>query len=165
MDDRSMRPRSGDPSASRLVADLRTAASALIAVLQDIEPEHWTHIPSASEWSIGKDAEHVAEAATYHQWIVRRTVGEKVSSRRPVLERQERTTTMTVRESIDLIRLRTDEGAARIASLTDAQLALPTRPPRARGQSLAETIEAVLIGHYDGHRHDIERKLRDLGAR
>ena len=36
----------------------------------------------------------------------------------------------------------------------------PTRPPRARSQVLAETIELVLIGHYDAHRDDIEAKRR-----
>ena len=149
----------GSARAARLVADLRTAASALIAVLERVGPERWTDVPGASIWSIGKDAEHVAEAAVYHQWIVRRTIGQKVSSRRPVLERQELTTAMTVPEAVDLIRRRTEEAAALIASLTDDQLAMPTIPPRARAQVLADTIELVLIGHYDGHRRDIDLKL------
>src|SRR4029079_757249 len=99
--------------------------------------------------------------AVYHLWIVRVTIGQKVSSRRPVMERQELTTSLTAQQGIDLIRRRTDEGAALIASLDDERLAIRTRPPRARAQVLADTIELVLIGHYDAHRRDIERKLRD----
>jgi uncharacterized damage-inducible protein DinB len=147
--------------AAKLEADLNAAAATLISVLEPIEPERWTHVPSPSIWSVGKDAAHIAEAAAYHQWIVRLTIGQKVSSRRPVMERQELTTPMTVQEAVALIRQRTEEGGALISSLSDEQLAVPTRPPRARGQVLADTIALVLIGHYDGHRRDIERKLRD----
>jgi uncharacterized damage-inducible protein DinB len=146
--------------ARELEADLHAAAEALIALLERIEPERWSHIPGPSVWSIGKDAAHVAEAAVYHQWIVRVTIGEKVSSRRPAIERQEVTTPMTPQEAIELVRKRTDEGRTLLAGLTEEQLALPTRPPRARGQKLAETIELVLIGHYLAHRRDIEEKLR-----
>jgi hypothetical protein len=32
--------------------------------------------------------------------------------------------------------------------------------PRARHEGLAETIDRVLIGHYDAHRRDIAAKLR-----
>jgi hypothetical protein len=41
-----------------------------------------------------------------------------------------------------------------------ANRASPTRPPRARAQSLAETIEGALIGHLNHHRDEIEAKLR-----
>ena len=68
---------------------------------------------------------------------------------------------MTAQQAVDLIRERTEEGAALISSLSDAQLALPTPPPRARGQALADTIELVFIGHYKAHQRDIERKMRD----
>jgi uncharacterized damage-inducible protein DinB len=150
-----------DPTrAKELGRELNAAAAALISVLRRIEPDRWRHVPGPSIWSIGKDAAHVAEAAVYHQWIVRRTIGQNVASRRPVIERQELTTTMTAQQAIDLIRERTQEGAALISSLSDEQLALPTRPPRARGQALADTIALVLIGHYDTHRRDIGRKLR-----
>jgi hypothetical protein len=63
-----------------------------------------------------------------------------------------------------LNRRRPQEGARRILSLTDEHLDLPTRPPRARNGRLADTIEAVLIGHFDGHRLEIERKLREFGG-
>jgi uncharacterized damage-inducible protein DinB len=147
--------------ATKLEADLHAVAAALISILEPIEPERWTHVPGRSVWSVGKDAAHVAEAAVYHQWIVRGTIGQVVSSRRPGIERQEVTTTMTAQQAVDLIRRRTEESAALISSLSDEQLALPTRPHRARAQALADTIELVLIGHYDSHSRGIERKLRD----
>jgi uncharacterized damage-inducible protein DinB len=149
----------GSARATKLETDLRAAAASLISVLAGIEPVHWTHVPGSSVWSVGKDAAHVAEATVYHQWIVRLTIGRPVSSRRPAIERQELTTAMTPGQAVDLIRRRTQEGAALISGLSDEQLALPTRPPRAQGQALAETIERVVIGHYDVHRRDIERKL------
>ena len=111
-------------------------------------------------WSIGKDAEHVIEAAGYHQWIVRLTIGQKVPSRRPVLERTQLTTDLSPQEAVALLRRRTEEGIELLLGLTDDQLNLPTRPPRARSQVLATTIELVLIGHYDTHRGDIEAKSR-----
>jgi hypothetical protein len=58
-----------------------------------------------------------------------------------------------------MIRERTDEGARLIQSLSDEQLDLPTRSPRAKGERLAETIERVLIGRYDAHRADIAGKV------
>jgi hypothetical protein len=67
---------------------------------------------------------------------------------------------MTPLEAAELIGRRTAESTALVASLTAADLALPTRPPRARPETLADTIERVLIGHYETHRVAIERKLR-----
>jgi hypothetical protein len=100
-----------------------------------------------------------------HQWIVRLTIGQKVPAPRPAIERLVLTTSMTARHLVDLIRHRTAESAALISSLTDDQLALPTRPARARGQVLADTIGLVLIGHYHARRRDIERKLQAAGMR
>jgi hypothetical protein len=110
--------------------------------------------------SIGKEAEHVAEAAAYHQWIVRLTIGQKVSSRRPALERGQLSTRLSPHGVAALLRERADEGAGLVESLTDEQLALPTRPPRAKDQALAGTIERVMIGHWHTHRREIESKLR-----
>ena len=141
-----------------LAARLDEAAAALISVIAHVEPDRWRHIPAPGEWSIGKDVEHVIEAAGYHQWIVRLTIGEKVSSRRPVLERKQLTTDLSQQQAVTLLRSRTEAGIELILGLTDEQLNLPTRPPRARSQALAETIELVLIGHYDAHRGDIEAK-------
>jgi hypothetical protein len=144
--------------AAALAARLDEAAADLIAVIADIEPDRWQHVSAPGVWAIGKDAEHVIEAAGYHQWIVRLTIGQKVSSRRPVLERRQLTTDLSPEEAVVLLRRRTDEGVELILGLTDEQLNLPTRPPRARSQAVAETIELVLIGHYDVHRGDIEVK-------
>lgn len=69
------------------------------------------------------------------------------------------TTDLSALEAVDQIRRRTDDAAQLIGGLSDEQLDLPTRPPRANAQRLAETIERVLIGHYDAHWADIERKL------
>ena len=146
--------------AATLAARLDEAAAALIAVIAHIEPDSWQHIPAPGVWAIGKDAEHVIEAAGYHQWIVRLTIGQKVSSRRPVLERKVLTTDLSPSQAVEQLRRRTEEGVELILGLTDEQLNLPTRPPRARSQALAETIELVLIGHYDAHRGDIEAKSR-----
>ena len=78
-----------------LASRLRTAADALVAVIEPIDDEHWHRVPDPGTWSIGKEAEHVAEAAGYHQWIVRLTIGQKVSSRRPVLERRQMTSALS----------------------------------------------------------------------
>ncbi len=146
--------------AALLAQRLRQAAADLIALIEPIDDRHWRHVAHPGVWSIGKDAEHVADAAVYHQWIVRLTIGETVSSRRPAIERKEMTTPLAPHEAVELIHQRTEDGARLLAGLTDEQLSLPTRPPRARGALLAETIEGVLIGHYDAHREAIEAKLR-----
>ena len=122
-------------SATRTLASrLRTAADALVAVIEPIDEADWHRVPEPGTWSIGKEAEHVAEAAGYHQWIVRLTIGEKVSSRRPVLERKQMTSALSPRGAADLILQRVEDGVGLLLALTDAQLALPTRPPRANAE-------------------------------
>ena len=148
--------------ATLLAQRLRESAAVLCALVEPIDDRLWRHVAHPGVWSIGKDAEHVAEAAVYHQWIVRLTIGQKVSSRRPAIEREEVTTHLSPREAVELIHQRTDDGARLLAYLNDEQLILPTRPPRSGAELLAATIERVLIGHYDAHRADIEAKLRDL---
>ena len=157
---RTVDVRAQSERAATLAARLDEAAAALIAVIEHIEPDRWRHIPAPGVWAIGKDAEHVIEAAGYHQWIVRLTIGQKVPSRQPVLERKQLTTDLSPAEAVALLRRRTAEGVELILVLTDEQLDLPTRPPRARGQVLAKTIALVLIDHHDGHRADIEAKSR-----
>lgn len=151
--------RSDASRAQALAARLVDAAALLIAVLERVDEPAWRHTPGSATWSIGKDAEHVAEAAVYHQWIVRKTIGQAVGSRRPMIERKQLVPDRSVSETVAMIRERTDAGARLTLALTDAQLDLPTCPPRAQGQRLAETIERVLIGHYDAHRMNIEAKL------
>ena len=145
-----------------LAKRLREAGAALIAVIEPVDDDRWAQVPSTGVWSIGKDAEHVAEAAVYHQWIVRFTIGDRVSSRRPAIERKQLTTELSPRDAIELLRERTDEGVRLVLDMTEQQLDLPTRPPRAREQVLADTIEHVLIGHYHTHRQDVKAKLRAL---
>ena len=147
-------------NAADLASRLEAASSALLVVLGAVPEAAWAGVPRPGTWSIGKEAEHVAEAATSHQWIVRLTIGEAVPSRRPTIERARLTTALSPADAIELIRQRTEEGVVLLRGLTDAQLDLPTRPPRARDERLAATIERVLIGHYDAHRRDIEAKLR-----
>ncbi len=158
-----MHPQTGSGRAAALAARLEGAASSLIAVIEPITDGRWRFVRTPEVWSISKDAEHVAEASAYHQWIVRLTIGEKVSSRRPHIERKQMISDRSPAEIVALIRERTDAGVRLLLSLSDEQLDLPTRPPRARDQRLAEMIELVLIDHYDGHRADIEAKLRALG--
>ena len=143
-----------------LASRLRTAGDALIAVIEPIDDDHWHRVPDPGTWSIGKEAEHVAEAAGYHQWIVRLTIVQKVSSRRPVLERKQMTTALSPHEAADLLNRRVEEGVRLLLDLTDAQLALPTKPPRANASVLADAIDLILIRHIDSHRAEIEAKLR-----
>jgi hypothetical protein len=157
--------REGSARAAALASRLREAGASLIAIVAQIEPARWSEVSAPGAWSVGKEAEHVAEGALYHQWIVRLTVGQTVQSRRPGIERTQLVTRRTPLEVAELLGRRTEEGASLVAVLTDAQLALPTRPPRARARDLADTIERVMIGHYHAHRDQIDSKLREPGDR
>jgi hypothetical protein len=137
---------------------LRAASVRLIAVIDGIDEGRWGRTPEPGVWSIGKDAEHVVDAGAYHRWIVRRTIGQADASRPPI-ERLRMTTELSVVEAAELIRRSTEDGAQLLLALTDEQLDRPTVPPRARGQRLAETIERVMIGHFDAHREAMESKL------
>jgi hypothetical protein len=150
--------------AAELAAELERAASSLSAVVSEVEPDHWRHTHGPGVWAIGKDAEHVIEAVGYHAWIVRRTIGDAASSRRPVLERSRLTSDLSPQDAVGLLARRSAEAAALIRGLTDEQLQLPTKPPRARGEVLAVTIERVMIGHYETHRAEIEAKRDALGT-
>lgn len=145
--------------AAALVARLHSAAEALIAIVEQIDPERWLHVPKPGVWSPGKDAEHVADGAAYHQWLVRLSLGQPVPAR-PGIERKLLTARLSQREVADLLRRRTEDSANLVRGLSDEQLNLPARPPRARPRTLAQMIEGVLIGHYDTHRENIESKLR-----
>ena len=146
--------------AAALASRLEDAAARLIGVIETVDDDRWWLVRQPGEWSISKDVEHIIEAAGYHQWIVRLTIGDKVPKRKPVLERRQMISEMSPGQAIEVLRERTDEGARLLRVLTDEQLDLETRPPRARDNVLAETIDRVLIDHYDGHRADIEAKLR-----
>jgi uncharacterized damage-inducible protein DinB len=146
-------------TAPALAALLQESAARMILAIQPLHDERWYAVPLPGVWSIGREAEHVAEAGAYHQWIVRLTIGEKVSSRRPVLERRQLTTDRSPADVAELIQRQTDTSARLILTLSDEHLQLPTRPARSHAESLAATIERVLIGHYDVHRAEIETKI------
>jgi hypothetical protein len=150
----------GTPTALALASRLDDVAEALLHEIERIDPRHWSRIPGPGEWAISKDAEHVLEATAYHRWIVELTIGEAVASKRPALERRELVGRLSAAGAAREIRRRTAENRELVAGLSDVQLALPTKPPRARSPSLAETIEHVLIGHYRAHLADIETKLQ-----
>lgn len=152
--------RIGSGRAAAFAERLREAAASLVAVIEAIDEDSWHRVPEPGVWSIGKEAEHVADALVYHQWIVRLTIGQKVSSRRPVLERRHMTSDLSPAETAELIGQRAADGARLLLDLTDEQLELPTRPPRANAQVLAEAIEVILISHVDSHRAEIEAKLQ-----
>jgi hypothetical protein len=145
--------------AAALVEQLREVAEALIEQVVSIDPEQWTKLPRPGVWSPGKDAEHVADGAAYHQWLIRVSLGQKVPPR-PKIERDELIAQRSQQDVADLLRQRTDDGIRLVAGLSDEQLDLPVRPPRARLASVGQMIEAMLIGHYQGHRREIESKLR-----
>ena len=128
-------------------------------LVERIEPERWMNVPKPGVWSPSKDAEHVADGAACHQWTVRLSLGQKVSAR-PHIERAQLTAQRSQREVVNLLRHRTNDSVGLIAGLSDEQLDLPVRPPRARSPTLAQMIEDVLIGHYHAHRTAIAAKLR-----
>jgi len=139
-------------------------ASAVIAELTTVDAATWNHVPAADVWSIGKDAEHVIEAGDYHLWIVRRTIGTTTASGRPTIERARLTSELSRKEATGVLGQRADASAALIRGLSDAHLDLPTRPPRAGEPTLEQTIERVLIAHYEVHRLQIACKARLRGG-
>lgn len=151
----------GSERATALADALRAASRSLVAVVQTVDEAHWGRVPGPGIWSIGKDVEHVAEACDYHQWIVRRTIGEPVAARKPVLERKRLVTALSRSDALAELERTTDAGIRLVARLTDTELDRRTNPPRGGGRErLGETIERVLIGHYHVHRGAIEAKLR-----
>jgi hypothetical protein len=147
------------PRARALVEQLREAADALIGVVEHIDPADWMRVPGPGVWSPGKDAEHVADGAALHQWLVRVTLGHK-RLERPGFERDQLTALLSQRDVVELLRQRTEESASLVLGLTDEQLDLPVRPPQARPRTLARMIGERLIGHYRTHHQEIEAKLR-----
>jgi hypothetical protein len=144
--------------AAYLAARLDDAATALIQVVRGVDPVRWTAVPAPGVWSVGKESEHVSEAAAYHLWIVRFTIGDEVSSARPSIERLRLTTDLSPAMAATRLRERMDAMIAVVERLTDASLELPTRPPRAGSPNLATTIERLAIGHLDIHRAAIMAK-------
>jgi hypothetical protein len=160
-----MEPEAASIRSAALAERLRSSAAALVDLVADVDDDAWACVSAAGVWSVGKEVEHVAEAVAYHEWIVRRTIGERVGSRRPPIERDRLTALGSARETLELLRGRTDEGVRLILGLTDRELDLPTRPPRAHRERLATTIERVMVGHHEVHRASIEIKILGLRDR
>lgn len=140
---------------------LHSAAAEVVSLLAAVPTDDWDRVPGPGVWSIGKDAEHLSEAAVFHQWIVRRTLGLAAPARRPAMERVRLKTELSPRAAAELLDRRTGESVDLILTLSDEDLGRPTRPQRAGNPPLAATIERVLVGHYRVHREAIEAKLRD----
>jgi uncharacterized damage-inducible protein DinB len=147
------------PRATALADRLTEARDSLISVLERIDLEDWLRVPALGVWSASKDAEHVADGNVLHQWVVRLTIGQAKVSGRPSIERKQLTSSRSPAEVIEHLRATLDEAASLVRGLTEAQLDLTTRPPKARAPSLAETIQGLMIDHVDHHRREIEVKL------
>ena len=139
-----------DRSGERAIAladRLTGVRDALISVLASVDEQDWLRIPGPGVWSPSKDAEHVADANLLHQWVVRLTIGQAKTSGRPGIERKQLTSSRSPADVIELVRATLDEAATLVRGLTDAQLDLTTKPPKARSPSLATTIQGLMIDH------------------
>ena len=147
------------PRATALADRLTKARDSLTSVLERIDLDDWLRVPAPGVWSPGKDAEHVADGSVLHQWVVRLTIAQAKASGRPGIEREQLTSSRSPTEVIEQVRATLDQTASLVRALTDAQLDLPTKPPKARSPSLAQTIQGLMIDHVDHHRREIEAKL------
>ena len=147
------------PRAIALADRLAAARDSLTSVLERVDLDDWLRVPAPGVWSPSKDAEHVADGNVLHQWVVRFTIGQAKASGRPGIERKQLTSGRSPAEVVELVRATLDEAASLVRGLTDAQLDLTTRPPKARAPSLAATIQGLMIDHVDHHRREIEAKL------
>lgn len=141
--------------AAALVEELQIVRDALLDLIERIPADRWSRVDAPGQWSPGKDAEHVADGNALHQWVVRSALHLK-RGRRPAVERCSAVARVSQPEVVTLVRERARESARLIESLTDEQLDVPCRPPR----SVEQFVKRVLIGHFESHRAEIERKLR-----
>jgi hypothetical protein len=141
-------------TARALVEQLLAVSEAFIELVESVSPNQWPRLPSPGTWSASKDAEHVAEGNALHQWVVRSTLRQRPGAR-PVVERARMTAQMSQSDVVELLRERKRESVNLIASLGDAELALPCRT-----DTLGEFIARGLIGHIRTHHREIESKLR-----
>jgi DinB family protein len=149
--------------AAALAADLESATVAVISLLGRISPERWARVPAPGVWSPGKDAEHVADGNILHQWVVRLTIGQATVSGRPRIERDQMTSSRSPAEVIEFVRDTLGEAATLVRGLTETQLDLTTKPPKAGAPSLAKTVQGLMIDHVEHHRQEIEAKLAQPG--
>ena len=149
----------GSQRAIALSGRLTEARDAVTSLLERVEGQDWLRVPGPGVWSPSKDAEHVADGNILHQWVVRLTIGQAKASGRPSIERKQLTSSRSRAEVVELVRATLDEAATLVRGLTDAQLDLTTKPPKAGAPSLAKTIQGLMIDHVEHHRRDIETKL------
>ena len=147
------------PRATALADRLTNARDSLTSVLERIDLDDWLRVPAPGVWSPGKDAEHVADGNVLHQWVVRLTIGQAKASARPRIEREQMTSTRSPTEVIAFVHDTLGEAAILVRGLTDHQLDLVTKPPKAGAPSLAETVQGLMIDHVEHHRREIEAKL------
>lgn len=145
------------PRALALAAKLRAVAAELVATIERIDPQAWDQLRKPGEWSPGKDAEHVTDAAALHFWRVCSTLG-LLHPEPPDMERARLTASRSQAEIVATLRARMEHAAGVIEGLTDAQLDTVDRTSR----SLADVIERPLIRHLETHRDEIGKKLRAL---
>jgi hypothetical protein len=150
----------GSQRSIELADRLTDARDALTALLERVDGQAWQRVPGPGVWSPGKDAEHIADGNILHQWVVRLTIGQAKVSHRPAIERAQLTSSRSPAEVVGFVRETLDEAATLIRGLTDAQLDLTTKPPKAGAPTLARTIQGLMIDHVDHHRREIETKLR-----
>jgi hypothetical protein len=158
-----MDARAGSPRSIELADRLTDARDALTSLLERIDGQAWLRVPGPGVWSPSKEAEHVADGNVLHQWVVRLTIGQAKVSLRPGIERTQLTSRRSASEVIEQVRSTLEEASTLIRSLTDDQLGLTTKPPKAGAPTLAWTIQGLMIDHVDHHRREIEAKLRHRG--
>lgn len=157
-------PPASSSRASALADGLDAASLALTTLLERIDVDAWLAVPDPGVWSIGKEAEHVADGSVSHQWRVRLSIGQAKASQGPTIERRVLTSRASPADTIDLIRRTLAQAATLVRSLTDAQLDLPAKPPTGRPHSMAVAVEGM-IQHVHHHRAEIESKLRRRTSR
>jgi hypothetical protein len=136
---------------------LLAASASLVRLVETISADAWDYVATPREWSVGKDAEHVADGNALHRWVVRSAL-QQHAGKRPPVERKEMLAQMNQSEVIRLLRQRTQESLSLIEALSDEQLKLPCRT-----RTLGAFIDRVLIGHYQTHQRQMEAKLRQIG--
>jgi hypothetical protein len=157
------KPPPSSPRAANLADRLEAASLALATLFERIDSDAWLAVPAPGVWSPGKDAEHVADGNVLHQWVVRLTIGQAKVSARPRIEREQLTSTRSPAEVIAFVRNTLGEAATLVRGLSDAELDLTTKPPKAGAPSLERTVQGLMIDHIDHHRREIEAKLAATG--
>ena len=150
----------GSERAMTLAARLTDARDSLTSLQERVDGQDWLRIPGPDVWSPSKDAEHVADGNVLHQWVVRLTIGQAKASGRPSIERKQLTSRRSQADVVEHVRATLDEAATLVRGLTDAQLDLTTKPPKAGAPSLAWTVQGLMVDHINHHRREIDTKLR-----